>query len=103
MNRHQYRITVEYLGKEQEPASGAEPLVFTACSHDELLALRAKVGQREGLSNDETSAMLIGLKLLGEVTMIHRKSAPFDGLLPHIGEFIKALKSGRKEPESQKE
>ena len=46
--------------------------------------------------------MLIGLKLLGEVTMIHRKSAPFDGLLPHIGEFIKALKSGRKEQESQK-
>ncbi len=96
MNRHQYRVTVEYLGKEQEPTPGGEPLVFTACSHDELLALRARVGQRDGLSEDEASAMLIGLKLLGEVTMLHRKSPPFDQLMPSLREFILALKSGVK-------
>lgn len=92
MPRHHYRIRVEYLGPDGEaPAAPVAPLEFRAASHDEIIGLRQKVS-RQPLSEDETTAMLVGLKLLGEVTMQYRKTAPFDRLFPALRYFIGALK-----------
>ena len=78
MRQHHYKVTLEALDGDNPGQS----LSFTGQSHDEIIGLLARIGCREGLTQDETAAMLVGLKLLGEVAMTHRKTPPFDALQP---------------------
>lgn len=100
MPRQEYRITVEHLGTDHispdnAPQAGGASLQFTAFSHDEIIGLLERVGQRAPLQGDETAAMLTGLKLLGEVVMTHRQYAPFRDLQGALKDFIMVLKSGQ--------
>ena len=88
MNKHQYRITVESMDGLSSP-----PLCFTARSHDDLLAIVERTRARGMLNADDAAAMAVGLKLLGEVVLEHRKEALFSEFCEHIGAFIRKLKS----------
>ncbi|WP_409422298.1 DUF3861 domain-containing protein [Pseudaeromonas sp. ZJS20] len=88
MNQHHYRVTLEALDGENV----GQTLSFEGKSHDEIISLLDRVGCRDGLTQDETAAMLVGLKLLGEVAMTHRKMPPFDALQPALRDFIMVLK-----------
>lgn len=94
MKQHSYRITVEHLADAKGAPVDAAPLVFKARNHDDLLAIvaRARTGAR--LDADDAAAMVLGLKLLGEIVLEHRDEPPFGALRPALGEFIKAIKQG---------
>jgi len=51
-----------------------------------------RVGCRESLTQNETAAMLVGLKRLGKVAMTHRKTPPFDALQPALRDITMVLK-----------
>lgn len=92
MNKHQYRITVESLDGE-----GAAPLSFSARCHDDLLAIVGKTRSRGMLTEDDAAAMAVGLKLLGEIALEHRKEPLYAELCEAIGAFIRKLKGELRE------
>ena len=93
MRSHLYRITVEHL---EDPAgnASAEPLVFEARNHDNLLDIAERIRSRGEFQKDEAAALAIGLKLLGEVMINNKNKEIFEPLRPHFGAFITGLKKG---------
>lgn len=86
---HRFRITVEPLGTD----ISSEALQFEVNNHDDILAIARRVPVRLGLDEDETRALIIGSKLLGEVVLKHRAEEPFSQLRPALREFMQKLKS----------
>jgi hypothetical protein len=84
MNR--YRVTVESI------SSNAEPLRFEVDNHDDIAAIARKMPSRFGLSEDDTKALVIGLKLFSEIVLKHRNEPPFSEVRPAMREFTRALK-----------
>ena len=100
MKGNLYRITVESLDENtQQPVAGAS-LSFNALCHDDILAIVERSRNRGGLSADESAAMAVGLKLLGEVALRHRNEALFEELGPQLGAFIQKLKRGGAETQA---
>ena len=95
MKQHTYRITVEHLADAKGQPASAPPLVFGARNHDDLLAIVARARSGSRLGDDDSAAMVLGLKLLGEIVLEHRDESPFSELRPALGVFIKALKEGK--------
>lgn len=92
MKKHRYRITVERLAEQDEPASA--PLQFEVGNHDEILALIERIRSQGRFDPASAAAFGLGLKLFGETLLDNRDSPPFDALMPHFGQFMKALKKG---------
>lgn len=92
MKKHRYRITVERLAEQDEAASA--PLQFGVGNHDEILALIERIRSQGRFDPDSAAAFGLGLKLFGETLLDNRDSPPFDALMPHFGQFMKALKKG---------
>ncbi len=90
MKKHHYRITVEALEPE---ANQQTALTFNARSHDDLFAIVEKSRRAGTLSDDDSAAMAIGLKLLGEIVLEHREEPLFKEFFGHIGAFIQKLKT----------
>jgi len=94
MKQHTYRVTVEHLADAKGVPAVAGPLVFCARNHDDLFAIVARSRASGRLDADDSAAMVVGLKLLGEIMLEHRDEQPFSDLRPALGAFIKALKQG---------
>jgi len=94
MKQHTYRITVEHLADAKGAPVDAEPLVFAARNHDDLFSIVARARGGGRLDADDSAAMILGLKLLGEIVLEHRDELPYSELRPALGAFIKALKQG---------
>lgn len=93
MKKHRYRITVERL--EQDESTGASaPLQFEVGNHDEILAIIERIRSQGRFDPASAAAFGLGLKLFGETLLDNRESPPFDALMPHFGQFMKALKKG---------
>ncbi|MDR0378908.1 MAG: DUF3861 domain-containing protein [Candidatus Accumulibacter sp.] len=92
MNR--YRVTVEHLASRNEsPTQFSEPsLCFEAASHDEIFTLTQRIRQRGDFDEAGAAALVVGLKLLGEVVLRNRERPMFGEFLPHFGQFIRHLK-----------
>lgn len=86
---HRYRITVEPL----DDINTAEPLVFETVNHDELFSIVERIRAKAIVPDDEAASFAIGLKLLTETMLHHRKHPLFAELGPHIGTFMKTLKA----------
>lgn len=99
MKGNLYRITVEPLDEASGQVLPDATLAFQARSHDDILAIVERSRSRGGLSADESAAMAVGLKLLGEVALRHRNEAFFAELGPQLGAFIQKLKRGPVEPQ----
>lgn len=94
MKSNHYRITVEKLDDQTGEVEPDGVLTFSAQSHDDILAIVGRSSGRHGLSADESAAMAVGLKLLGEIALGHRKEELFSDLSAHLGAFIQQLKRG---------
>lgn len=69
------------------------PLTFGISNHDDLFAILDKIAGSKAVPAAEAAEFVIGLKLFLEVAIRHRKEALFEGIWPHIGDFMKRLKS----------
>jgi hypothetical protein len=92
MKQHRYRITVEHLETSHGEVLSRDPLVFTARNHDDLFEIVVRSRAITGLSNDDSAAMAIGLKLLSEIALENRNHPLFSELHEPIREFITKLK-----------
>ncbi len=88
MDMHRFRITVEPIATETSSAA----LQFEVNNHDDILAIAQRVPTRLGLDEDETRALIVGAKLLGEVILKHRAEEPFSQLRPALREFMQQMK-----------
>ncbi|KRG70512.1 DUF3861 domain-containing protein [Pseudoxanthomonas dokdonensis] len=94
MKQHLYRITVEHLRDASGHAlDDASPLVFEARNHDDIQQVVAKVLGKQLFEPQTATAFAVGLKLFSEVLLEHRKDELFADLAPHLGAFMKKLKS----------
>ena len=95
MNSYRYRVTVEQIadGKGQ-PVEGERSLVFEAACHNELLGIVDRVREKRVVANaNAAAAMVVGLKLFGEVVIAERKEPMFAEVHAALGTFIRGLKA----------
>lgn len=83
---HSYSVTVQ-------PHDGRSALSFDVTNHDDILELVKRVGAGGAVPDDEVAALMVGLKLFGEVVLHHRADPLFVELFPHFVQFMKRLKT----------
>ena len=98
MNSYLYRVTVEALTDARGQLVDGRSLSFEVANHDDLLSIVERVRTRDlGLSRpldqDEAAAMVLGMKLLGEVALAHRKDGFFAAIGEVLGQFVRELKT----------
>lgn len=92
MNRHSYRLLVEEIDPETgEAVGGAVTVNFD--SHDQIFDIVKRLSSRPELDANGAAALTIGLKILGWLTLRHKKDPLYAALLANVGTFIKSLKA----------
>lgn len=94
MKSHRYRITVEHLATPKGAPVDSQPLVFETTNHDDLFVIVERIRSRADIPADDAESLAIGLKLLSEIALKHRKAPLFASLYEALGAFIGKLKSG---------
>ncbi len=94
MNSYRYRVTVEQVADEKGQPVDGRSLVFEAACHHEMLEIVDRVRERRLVANaNAAAAMVVGLKLFGEVVIAERKKPMFAEVHVALGAFMQALKS----------
>lgn len=94
MKSYRYRVTVEQVADEKGQAVHGRSLTFEAACHDDLLGLVERVREKRVVANANASAaMMVGLKLFGEIALAERKNPMFTEVQAALGSFIRALKA----------
>ncbi|MFC3071568.1 DUF3861 domain-containing protein [Shinella pollutisoli] len=94
MKGNLYRITIDQLEDAKGNSVRDSSLSFDLRNHDDIFVVVQRMKDKALFSEDEATALAIGLKLFGEVMLAHRSHELFKPLLPHFGEFMKELKKG---------
>ncbi len=98
MKKNLYRVSINQLqDKNERSTQDEEPICFNFESHDDLKQIIARAKKIEGLSQQETQNLAIGIKMLGEVMLENRKHPLFEDFSRHFGQFMKALKKSTQE------
>lgn len=93
MKKHLYRVDITPVtNKEGNAPTNPQSIAFDFPCHDELHGLLAKVGVIEGLSEQESINLLMGIKMMGEVMLEHRDHTLFKDLNRPFGEFMRTFK-----------
>ena len=94
MNSYRYKVTVEQVADEKGQAVDGRSLMFESACHDDLLGLVERVREKRVVANANASAaMIVGLKLFGEIALAERKNPMFAEVHAALGSFIQALKA----------
>lgn len=102
MKKHLYNIDITPISdKEGNDCSHLEHINFDFACHDDLNQIIARVNTIEGITDQERMNFILGLKLLGEVMLEHRKHPLFEEFSKSFGQFMKKLKSQIKENEQE--
>jgi uncharacterized protein DUF3861 len=92
MKQHTYRITIEHLADQDGSPVATPAFTFLARNHDDIPAIVQRARPSLPFDADESSALLVGLKLFAEVMLVHRKDPLFEEFYPHVGKFMQQLK-----------
>lgn len=93
--QHLFRITVEHVQTLCEVEPLESPLVFEAGDHDNIIDLARRVAERGTYSAEDAAALMVGLKLFGELVLTRKDDAMLQAMKEPIGRFIGQLKSRR--------
>lgn len=93
MKTHRYRITVEHLATPDGEPCEKPPLVFETTNHDDLFVIVERMRARADIPAEDVEPLAIGLKVLSEIVLKHRKAPLFTALYAALGAFISKLKS----------
>ena len=89
---HLYRIRVDHVQDAHGVAQDGRFVEFTAENHDDIIAIIDRVRGKAVVPEDEAAAFSVGLKLLGEVMLRHRKEPLFTDFGDAFMHFMKRLK-----------
>lgn len=87
-----YDITVQPISgsaKESPPTA----LTFSVTNHDDILKIVQRVQALQILPPSDVAEFSLGLKLLTEVLLRHRRDPLFAEFWPQMSEFMRKLKS----------
>ena len=99
MNSYSYRVTVQPLtGAKGEPVE-APALSFDVKNHDDLVGIAERSKGRAGLSEDDSVALAISLKMFSEVMLLNRKNPLFAEIQEPFRGFIQAFKAAGRTPD----
>lgn len=93
MKGHLYRFTIEHIEDAKGNAMESAPLTFETRNHDDLFKLVEMMKGRMGLSEADSTALTLGVKLFGEVMLTNRNHDLFKAFMPHFSAFMKELKT----------
>ncbi|WP_157810326.1 DUF3861 domain-containing protein [Vibrio sp. HA2012] len=97
MKKHLYQIDIAPVkDKDGIDCSHLKHIKFDFACHDDLFQILDKVGQIDGITEQEKNNFIIGIKLLGEVMLEHRKHPLFEELAKPFDQFMRRLKSQAK-------
>ncbi|WP_407274951.1 DUF3861 domain-containing protein [Dickeya ananatis] len=89
-------MTLENLTDNRDDKPQNRSLTFDATNHDDILEIIEKVRLKGILPDLDVAAFCTGLKLFGEVMMVHRREALFRDLIPAFRDFMLRLKRGKR-------
>jgi hypothetical protein len=92
MKGNLYKFTIEHLEDSKGNSIETNPLVFETKNHDDIFKIVEKMEGKMQLDDQDTKALVIGLKLFSEVMLKNKDTEPFKELLPHFKDFMKELK-----------
>lgn len=92
MKRHHYKVTLEHLAGPEGNVPGVEPMQFEVMNHDDIFAMVEKLAGSGRFDGDTSRALVVGLKLFGEVMLENKQDPLFANLRPHFAEFMRELK-----------
>ena len=92
MKRHHYKVTLEHLADPEGNVPGVEPMQFEVMNHDDIFAMVEKLAGSGRFDGDTSRALVVGLKLFGEVMLENKQDPLFANLRPHFAEFMRELK-----------
>ena len=93
-----YRVTVEALTEAKGQLVDGRSLSCEVANHEDLIGIVERVrtkdlGLSRSLDEDESAAMIIGMKLFSEVALVHRKESSFAEIREALGQFVRELKT----------
>lgn len=89
---YRYRITVEKLTDAKGEATEGQSLSFYATNHDDILAIVNRLEEKLPMAAGTVASLGVGLKLFGEVALMHRNDPLFEEIRPALSAFIQRLK-----------
>ncbi len=95
MKGYLYTIQVDKIEAPQGDLLMEPPLSFSVRNHDDLFSIVARMKARNAFSEDEATALAIGIKLFGEVMLNHRDNALFTPIREGFSAFMQGLKQGK--------
>lgn len=87
---YQFRVTVEPLSAEG--AKDSTPMVFEISNHDDVIELVSRIRALSVVGENEAEEFTMGLKLLGNIALKHKRDPLFAEFFTHFGQFMKKLK-----------
>ncbi|SCW63691.1 protein of unknown function [Rhizobium mongolense subsp. loessense] len=65
---------------------------FDIVSHDDIIDIADIIRTKAIVPDDEASVLAVGMKLLGQVVLKHRKESAFADFWPHFESFLRRFK-----------
>ena len=94
MKQHQYQVTLKHLADAKgQPSIYSEDLVFQANNHDDIFAIVQHMQKAKLFDDETTMALVVGMKLFGEVMLENREHPLFNEFFPEFVKLIKKLKN----------
>ena len=95
MKGYLYTIQVDKVEDPQGNLLMEPPLRFSVRNHDDLFNIVARMKARNAFSEEESTALAIGIKLFGEVMLNHKDNALFTPIRESFAAFMQGLKQGK--------
>ena len=89
---NKYRVILQHIGDSGEGSRRGRTLQFDIASHDDVIDIADILRTKAIVPDDEASAFAVGMKVLGQVVLKHRKEPTFADFWPHFENFLKTVK-----------
>ncbi|ULJ76544.1 DUF3861 family protein [Rhizobium gallicum] len=89
---NKYRVILQHIADSGEGSRQGRTLQFDIVSHDDIIDIADIVRTKAIVPDDEASVLAVGMKLLGQVVLKHRKELAFADFWPHFESFLRSVK-----------
>ncbi|MGI2036087.1 DUF3861 domain-containing protein [Rhizobium panacihumi] len=90
---HAYRLSLTHLFDQRGNPVDRHVCEFEFENHDDLAAIIQRARDNAVVPDAEVLEFCVGLKLLAEVAIRHKDDPVFAEFFPHLGAFIRSIKT----------
>ncbi len=93
MKAETYRITCERIQEDGTQKMPHSSLTMDVEFHEDIFHIMEKMKQMKKLPDESVEPFILGLKLLGETLMRHKKEGLCEEILPHYVKIMQNIKA----------